>query len=192
MAPSPILKDIPTQIESDRLILRSPHVGDGVALNRAVIDSFAELHRWMPWAKEPPSVNDSEQHCRGAQARYLTREDLQLLIFLKSTGELVGSTGLHRFNWEVPSTEIGYWCSTKHTGHGYITEATRAVALFAFNTLGASRVELRIDTLNQRSRAVPERLGFKLEGVLRNEARANTGELRDLAIYALIRKDELL
>ena len=191
MHTKPILIDLPEQFESERLILRASRFGDGAELNRAVIESFAELNRWMPWAKERPSLEESESYCRAARARFLTREDLTILIFLKSSGELVGSTGFHRINWDVPSVEIGYWCATKHTGKGYITEATRALTLFAFETLRAARVELRIDASNKPSIAVVERLNFTLEGVLRNEGRNNAGELRDMAIYALTERSGL-
>ena len=96
----------------------------------------------------------------------------------------MGGSGLHRINWDVPRFEIGYWCRTGLTGHGYITESTARIAQFAFETLHARRVEIHVDDRNQKSWHVPERLGFTLEGILRNVARNTAGELRDTRIYA--------
>jgi RimJ/RimL family protein N-acetyltransferase len=70
-------------------------------------------------------------------------------------------------------------------GHGYVTEAVAELTRFCFETLSARRVEIRMDERNERSWRVPERLGFTLEGTLRNEERAPDGELRNLRVYAM-------
>jgi RimJ/RimL family protein N-acetyltransferase len=187
----PILRDIPEQIESQRLIIRAPRAGDSSVVNAAVLDSFEELRVWMPWAKEKPSVEESEVYVRGAYARFLTREELPMLMFEKESGDFVGGTGLHRLDWSIPKFEIGYWCRTSKTGRGYITEATYAIAEFAFLQLGARRVEIRADAQNVRSFKVPERLGFTLEGTLRSDSLTNAGEPSDTRVYAALTLEEL-
>jgi ribosomal-protein-serine acetyltransferase len=75
---------------------------------------------------------------RQAPAKFFVgREDLLLLLLLRGTRTLVGGSGLHRIDWEVPKFEIGYWCPTRFTGQGYVTEAMRGIAAFAFDALGA-------------------------------------------------------
>jgi len=113
----------------------------------------------------------------------LTREDLWLLLFLKGTHTLVGGSGLHRIDWDVPRFEIGYFVRQRFAGQGYITEAVRGIAHFAFETLGARRVEIHCDERNERSRRVAERAGFELEATLRNHSVAPDGRLRDTLIY---------
>jgi ribosomal-protein-serine acetyltransferase len=160
-----ILRDFPEQFETERLTIRAPQPGDGAELNRAIRESWPELEAWMPWAQgEPPTVADSEARLREARARFLTREDLWLLLFLKGTGTLVGSSGLHRINWNVPRVEIGYWVRTKYAGKGYITEAVNGITAFAMLELGAKRVEIRCDSENVRSAAVARRCGFRARG----------------------------
>ena len=102
-------------------------------------------------------------------------------------GRIVGSSGLHRIDWSVPSFEIGYWVRTPDSGQGYATEAVEAIGSFAFEKLGARRIEIRADTRNTRSRAIPEKLGYQLEGVLRHDCLHVDGRLRDTAVYARIR-----
>jgi hypothetical protein len=64
----PLLIDVPERIATERLIVRVPRAGDGAAVNAAVRASHAELAPWMPWAVTLPSVDESEAHCRRAQA----------------------------------------------------------------------------------------------------------------------------
>ncbi|MDP9409116.1 MAG: GNAT family N-acetyltransferase [Actinomycetota bacterium] len=182
----PILRDFPESFETERLLIRSPLPGDGQEVFAAVTESFAELTPWMPWPKEHRSVEDSEASVRRARARFLERADLRLLLFLKGTQTLVGGSGLHRIDWTVPKFEIGYWCRTRFTGRGYVTEAVRGISDFAFDVLGARRVEIRCDSRNLPSARVAERAGFRLEGELRNNELDTGGVPRNTLVYAMI------
>ncbi|MDY7080048.1 MAG: GNAT family N-acetyltransferase [Chloroflexota bacterium] len=183
MKANPILLNFPDSFETGRLTVRSPMPGDGEELQAAVAESIDDLRPWMDWAGHVPSVEEEEELVRKGRARFLTREDLWLLLFLKGTHTLVGGSGLHRMDWNVPSFEIGYWVRRRFAGQGYITEAVRGVTCFAFETLGARRVEIRCDARNGRSRRVAERAGFELEATLRKHAVAVDGSLRDTLIY---------
>jgi RimJ/RimL family protein N-acetyltransferase len=187
----PILRDFPDEFETERLTIRSPRSDDGAEMSRALHDSWAELQAWMPWAQgEPPGGPDSETRLREGQARFLTREDLWLLLFLKGASTLVGSSGLHRINWNVPRFEIGYWVRTPYAGKGYITEAVNGITSFAFDVLGARRVEIRCDSDNVRSAAVARRCGFAHEATLHHDDRQlQTGALRDTLIFARVADD---
>ena len=189
---NPILFDIPLPIYTPRLLLRPPQPGDGPELNRAIIESFDALSVWMPWAKTPPSIEDSEENVRRAYAKWILREDLRISIFDKTTGKLAGSSGLHRINWDLPSFEIGYWVRTSFEGKGYITESTNALTQFAFKQLKAKRVEIRCNSKNERSIAVIKRLGFEYEGCLRsNDTHANSMESRDTVVYSRLNANGL-
>jgi RimJ/RimL family protein N-acetyltransferase len=189
---NPILKDFPNSLDTPRLTIRAPRPGDGPALNAAVRESWAELHTWMPWAAadEPPEVAVNEEYVRRQAAAFLAREDLPLLIFLRDSDTCLGGTGLHRINWRVPRFEIGYWLRTSYTGQGYATEVALGVSQFAFDVLGARRVEIRCDALNQRSAAVARRAGFVHEVTLRCDDRHHlTNQLRDTMIFAKVRPE---
>ncbi len=181
----PILRDFPARFETPRLLIRRPEPGDGAALNAAIRETFDDLHDWMPWAKERPSVEDTEEVVRRGHAKFVAREDLLLLLFEKATGEVVGGSGLHRIDWSVPAFEIGYWCRKRFQRRGLVTEAAGAIADFAFRELGARRVEIRCDADNERSAAIPRRLGFVHEGTLRNHRRHHlSGRLSDTLVFA--------
>ncbi|CAM3702429.1 GNAT family N-acetyltransferase [Cohnella lubricantis] len=184
---NPILLDIPESFESERLLIRAPQWGDGAAVNEAIRESLDELKPWMPWAQQAPTVEESELNLREARLRYLERSDLRLQLISKSTGQFIGGSGLHRIDWQSRKFEIGYWVRTSCAGQGYITEAAKAIANFAATVLEANRIEIRCDAKNHRSARVAERLGFTLEGVLRDEAIGTDGMLRSTKVFSIVR-----
>lgn len=182
---NPSLIEFPEEFTTERLLIRKPLPGDGKAVYDAIQASLNELKPWMVWAHTNQSEQDVEANICDSIAKFITREDLRLHLFNKETGEFIGSSGLHRINWDVPKFEIGYWIDTRHTGRGYITEATEAITEFAFNELNAKRVEIRCDSLNIKSRAIPEKLCFKLEGILKNNSLSvESKEPRDTCVFA--------
>jgi RimJ/RimL family protein N-acetyltransferase len=182
----PILQDFPESFETERLLIRSPLPGDGPEMHVAVNESLDDLLPWMDWPKQHETVDDSEMQIRLKWVRFLERSDLLLLLFLKGTNTLVGSSGLHRMDWSVPRFEIGYWCRTRFAGNGYVTEAVRGITAFAFEHLGARRVEIRCDALNRKSARVAERAGYTLEGELRNAEVSADGRLRNTLVFSVI------
>lgn len=186
---NPIIKDIRTTIETERCLLRAPQAGDGEQINRAIKRSLAELSPWLAFALQDPSVEDTEKNTRQAASKFITRENLRYLIFSKETGSFIGSTGFHEIDWSVPKLEIGYWIDTEHSGKGYMTEAVEALTSFAFDELDMVRVEIQCESDNYRSRAIPEKLGFQLEGIMRNDDRSVDGaRLTDTCIYSKVKE----
>lgn len=178
---------LPEWIETERLRLRAPRVEDAETVVEAVRATFDELHRWLPWARQIPTIDEQRAHLADVERKIDAREDFPLFAFERRTGALVVASGLHRPDWDVPSFEIGYWVRAGCTGQGYVTEAVRAIAGTAFDALGAARVEIRCHAANLRSRRVAELSGFTLEGVLRNERRHLDGTLADTCVYARVR-----
>ena len=177
---------LPEQIETPRLIVRTARPGDGRVFNQAVLESIDQLAPWLGWVTPPPSVQESELNCRRAYARFLLNDDLMALFFLRDGGQLVGGGGLHKADWTLRRFEVGYWGRTAFGGRGLVTEGVRALADHALEHLHASRVFLTADNLNQRSWQLAERAGFELEGVLRKERLNPAGQWRDTRIYARI------
>lgn len=189
MAAEPIMLDVPSEMETERLLMRCPRSGDGVRINVAVRASATEVGRWMPWAVPTPEPAATEKWCREAAAKFLAREQFHFTLNLKDDDTFIGNCGIHRIVWDVPLVEIGYWLATSHCGRGYMTEAVAQLVCFAFERLEANRIEIRCDAQNDRSARVAERLGFALDGVLRCDARGVEKELRNTRIYSKVRAD---
>jgi RimJ/RimL family protein N-acetyltransferase len=183
----PLLFPVPSSLETQRLFLRSFRAEDAPALLAALTESLVELrsHLWfLPWVAEEPTLQSAEIRCRKAEANFLLRADLPYLAFERTSGRLVASIGLHRTDWALPKTEVGYWVRTGETGKGFASEGVAALTAWALESLGAKRVELVTDEQNTGSRRVAERCGFRLEGVLRNVMLSPDGKLRNSCIYA--------
>ena len=175
----------PAQLATERLILRPPTPHDAAGVLNAVSASYAELHRWMPWAKVPYGIDEATQFCADARTKFEKGLDFTTLLILSPDHEIIGCASLISRNAEVPSFEIGYWLHTAFVGHGYVTEAARALTTIAFDSLLSRRVEIRMDGNNRRSWAVAERLGFELEATLKMHRPDNTGQLSDTRVYAM-------
>jgi ribosomal-protein-serine acetyltransferase len=185
----PILPDFPMPIITPRLLIRPPQLSDGIAVNAAILESFDILHRFMDWAKEKPSLEQTKEFIRLAAANWITKKNeepwLQLFIFDKNTNQFVGATSFCNITWEVPSVETGYWIRTSRAQQGLITEAMNAITQYAFKQMKVKRITITCDADNVNSKKVPERLGYHLESILKDHRRKPiTGEVSDTFVYA--------
>jgi ribosomal-protein-serine acetyltransferase len=143
----------------------------------------SDLREWLTWVDETRTVTDLRRWAALAQTRREQR--LSFDYNVRSNGAIVGGAGLHNFDWATRNAHIGYWLAPAMRGCGVMTRAAAALTTFAFTRLGLHRIEIRCVVENSRSRAVAERLGYQLEGVL-HQAWSQHGEFRDLALYAML------
>lgn len=183
---NPFLLDFPNQFQTERLLIRAPQREDAPAVNAAINESLAHLRPWCDWAQMPESLEDTEAHLRLLAARYQSKDDLSMLIF-RQDGLFVGGSNLREPDWVLPAFRVEAWVRGSMLGRGYMTEAVQGIARFAFEAMGAVRLEVRLDARNIRAKALAERTGFRLEGRLRRAMRDPQGELRDVLLYARLR-----
>jgi RimJ/RimL family protein N-acetyltransferase len=179
----------PREIIGPRVRLRPLRLSDVRAVWDAIEESRPNLQPWLPWVLETRSVEDQRRALVRLRDLWRRRESFVVGIFDRRSGRYLGGSGLHGINWETRSFEIGYWIRTSAEGRGYVSEAVRLLTCFAFDRLGANRVQIFMHPTNLRSRAVPERLGFVLEGTLRGVTRGASGRMEDRHLFALVRTD---
>jgi ribosomal-protein-serine acetyltransferase len=182
----PLLLEVPAELETRRLRLRAPCAGDGAMVHLSVRESLNELKPWMVWATDAYDEKSAEEWCRKAAANFLAREQLQFHVLERAGGAHLGSVGAFKFDWAVPSCEIGYWLRTSHNGQGFMTEAVVGVREMLCEQLHMRRVQIQCDEENRKSRRVAERAGFELEGILRSNVVAANNVLRNTCIYSWI------
>ncbi len=146
----------------------------------------AHLRQWLPWLDTNASAADTLRFVEDARERYSNREAIEAGIFHR--GHLVGMAGLNAIDWNPRRAEIGYWLTVDAQGQGLVTNACRTLATHAFTECDLNRLEIRCATDNARSRAIPERLGFVCEGVLR-QVEWLYDHFVDHALYAQLRQD---
>ncbi len=172
------------ELRGERVVVRPYRENDAQALFEAIAESRDHLRPWLPFADGHQTVDESRHWIIQQVASWILRDDLSLSIWEQATGRYLGGSGLHPHDWEIGYFEIGYWLRATAEGHGYVTEAVRLLTDYALDTLKANRIEIRCDELNVRSAAVPQRLGYVLEGRLRNHVATPGGRLRTTLIFS--------
>lgn len=150
----------------------------------ALVDDNREyLRQWLPWVDDTKSVEDSAAFIEMTLEQFAEGNGFQAGVWYEGAlGGVIGHHGVDRANL---STSLGYWLGASFQGKGLMTKSCRVLIEHAFGYWGLERVEIRCATENMKSRAIPERLGFELEGVLRR-AEVLYGTHVDLAVYGMV------
>lgn len=180
---------IPYRILTPRLLLRCWEPADAPALAAAVGRNLDHLRPWMPWATEENAQVDFQyQRLRLARARFDQDEEYIYGVFSRDGQTLIGSTGLHT-RVGHSALEIGYWMDKNHTSQGLATETSASLTKVAFEIFMMDRVEIHCDPANLASAAVPRKLGFTLEAVLRQRSTDYYGNPSDSMIWSLLKSE---
>ena len=123
------------------------------------------LRAWLPWVDTNRTVEDRKKFIRGALKQFAENNGFTAGIWHE--GRLAGVIGYHSIDWENRTTAVGYWLAEEYQGQGLVTTACRALVDHAFEELNLNRVSIACATENKKSCAIPERLGFRREGVVR-------------------------
>ena len=167
--------------DETELRLIEPHHAE--ALNALIEQSLEHIREWSGWLKRERSIANTHDFIRRNLARFADGDGYALAIWHR--GGLAGQIDYNYLDRANRKTEIGYWLGAAFQGRGLATKSCRALIEHAFGALGLNRVEIRCAVGNHRSRRVPERLGFRLEGVLA-EAEWLHDRFHDLAVYGML------
>jgi ribosomal-protein-serine acetyltransferase len=143
------------------------------------------LRPWMPWVDSTVTVADTLAFLTFVRGEYGAGRQFHTNV--RYRGVIVGGAGM-RIDRNNRSGEIGYWIGKEYEGHGIVTRSARALTTAAFTLHGLNRVAIRAGVENVRSRAVPERLGYLLEGVMRASEKVGDRYV-DHATYSMLAAD---
>jgi RimJ/RimL family protein N-acetyltransferase len=152
-----------------------------------VDDNRGDLIDFLPWAD---SVRD-EAAARAFLSRYAQRtaDDTGRIYGLWQDDEMVGGTLFRVFDTATSTAEIGVWLKRSARGRGLVSRAVERMIGWARDERGIHRIEWRCVPHNLASIAVARRLGFRLEGTLR-EAFPYRGRREDIQVWALLPGDD--
>jgi ribosomal-protein-serine acetyltransferase len=170
---------------TDDCELRLLEESDAEALYRLVEQNRDYLAQWLPWAAGQ-TLEGTREFIRKARRQVEENDGFQGALVLD--GRMVGAGGFISVNWEARSTELGYWLTDEHQGRGVMTKTVSALIDHAFGEWDLNRVEIHVGTGNRKSRAIPERLGFQQEGVLREYERVGDRYV-DIVVYSLLARE---
>jgi len=170
----------------DGIVLRGVSLADAPELYAVIERNRSHLRAWMSWLHDGFDEKEQTEFVRARAADNAARVSLTTNILLD--GKLCGAIGLHAFNERHRSTSIGYWIDAAYEGRGIITRACRAIVTAGFREYAMHRIEIRCAVGNTRSAAVPVRLGFVEEGILR-EAEWHYDRWLDLRVFRMLEQD---
>lgn len=166
----------------DGLGVRALEAPDAPELYALIEANRDYLARWMPWAADQ-DLTGTERFIAEGEEQHIGENGFQAKV--EPEGEIVGTVGFHRIDWANRNTSLGYWLAESAQGRGLMTTVVRAVLDYAFYEWELHRVEIHCAPDNLRSRAIPERLGFREEARLRETELVGDRYL-DSVVYAML------
>ncbi|MGK7379698.1 GNAT family N-acetyltransferase [Planococcus sp. 1R117A] len=152
------------KIDED-LALKLPEMKDAERIFELTDSSRKYLKEWLPWLDFTTKLEDTQDFIKTGRRNYAEGKTLNAAILFK--GEIVGMGGFNTINQANKTAYIGYWLAPEYQGHGIMTRVAKAFTEYALNELKLNKVEIRAAVGNQKSRSIPERLGYIQEGTIR-------------------------
>ncbi|WP_238933475.1 GNAT family N-acetyltransferase [Brevibacillus choshinensis] len=145
------------------------------------------LKEWLPWLDYTKKVQDTAHFINMTVNQHNNNQGTHYGIWYD--GRLAGTLGVHNIDWINKKTSIGYWLGAQFQGKGLMTSAVATyIDRLIFGSWDLEKVTIQAATENHKSRSIPERLGFHLEGILRrNEFLYD--HFVDHATYSLLREE---
>jgi len=170
----------------DDMLLRTYELEDAQELFSAIDSSRPHLRKWFSWVDPTTRQEHSLQFIQQSLQQQQQQEGLALGIFYNR--HIIGSIGMHNWDHHIKKAQIGYWISKEYEGRGIIHKCLIRFIDFLFQKTGLNKVEIHFMTLNTKSAKVAERLGFKVEGVIR-QSHMHNSKIEDIVISGLLKSE---
>lgn len=173
---------------NEKLSLKLRNAEDAEAMFLVSDKNRGHLRPWFPWVDVTLTAEDTKKYLLGELEKFEKKESADFGIWYEE--QWIGSMGFHTINNTHQWAEIGYWIAKDYEGKGIMTECVKAVIAYGFNTLNLHRIQIKCDSRNKRSEAIPKRLGFSFEGRTR-ESRKNEEGFSDGLTFGLLKEEWL-
>lgn len=170
----------------DGLYLKLVQPQDAKKLFKLTNESRDYLREWLPWLDSTRTVYDTKQFIKFSMKRFAENKAMSAAILYHD--EIVGIAGYNEIDWSNRAAYIGYWLGQPYQGKGIMTKVVKGLTDYALKELHLNRVEIRAAVGNQKSRAIPERLGYVEEGRIRQAERLYD-QYVDHIVYGMLAED---
>lgn len=169
-------------------------VSDDIVLNPLAVDDIFKifntldserdyLREWLPFVDTTREPEDTA----GFVNHVVQTGEKQFTIYYKD--KFVGLVGFKDIDTGNRRTEIGYWLSQHAQGKGIMTQSVKRLLEYAFEEMDLNRIQIRVAVANRKSRRIPEKLGFKEEGIERDGELLVDNVFTDIVVYSLLKKE---
>lgn len=176
-----------TIIVNAEIRLRELKEKDAAPIFQTIDNERTYLGQWLPFVELTKDISFTQRFIEN----YLNDSNADLTCCILYKNKFVGLIGLKDTDYENRKTEIGYWISESFQGKGIVSLSCYRLIQHCFENIHLNRIQIKAAVENIKSRAIAERLGFKLEGIERDGELHSRG-FTDLAIYSLLRKEWII
>lgn len=174
------------KVDTD-LELKQLEESDSIDIFNVINNQREYLGKWLPFVEFTQEISDAEKFVDSVinanEARF------EFVFAIRKSKEFVGLIGFKDTDRLNKKTEIGYWLSENHQRQGIVTKSVDRLCDFAFKQQGMNRIQIKCAVGNVPSKRIPEKLGFKFEGIERQGELLSDGFFTDLEIYSKLRTD---
>ncbi len=172
---------MPPYVDGDLTLrpIREHHAKPLYAITRRDRD---HLRRYQNWPDSIRTLRDMENMIDLSLTKSRNHQGYDMVIYHRDMP--AGKIGLVFIDWDKKRGEIGYWLGERFQGHGLVTRAAWLLTGHTISKIGLNCVQIRCALANERSRAIPQRLGFRYDGILSQKVWIH-GELHDDTTYSM-------
>ncbi|MBO9130387.1 GNAT family protein [Bacillus sp. 165] len=170
----------------DEISLQLLEANDAVELFTMIDENREYLREWLPWVDDMKTASDYDLILPMWLQQFAENNGFNAAI--RYNGRFVGMIGLHGINRKLKQTSIGYYLIEQVQGKGIMTRCVKALIDYAFNRWDLNRIEIRCGKENKKSRAIPKRLGFTQEGIIR-DGEWLYDHFHDIVIYSVLKRE---
>lgn len=161
---------------------------DAGALFKVVDESRSYLREWLSWVDNMEQKEDYDPIIDVWLKQFASNDGFNAGILYK--GQLAGMAGFHGIDWANKRATIGYWLAEQYQGHGIMTAVVKKLIDVAFSEYDLNRIAIQCGVENKKSRAIPERLGLKQEGIIR-DGEYLYDHFHDFVLYSVLSREWL-
>jgi ribosomal-protein-serine acetyltransferase len=144
------------------------------------------LREWLPWVDNMRSIEDLKNYITKCKNESEQGSDFGYVIIYNEVA--AGRIGIHYIDQQNKIASIGYWLAEDFAGKGIITKSCKAIINYAFDTLDLNMIEIKCGTGNFKSKAIPMRLNFKEEGMIRQGEFVNN-KFINLFVFSMLKSE---
>lgn len=167
----------------ENLELRTLTPSDAQTLFDVTKKNDAYLRKWLPWLDDDKTVVDTENYIKGSNERLSKDEGIDLSIWYE--GELVGGIGVFPLDLTHKKTSLAYWLAEEFQGKGIMSDSLKVAIEYLFTEKKLNRIEVCCAIGNEKSSALPKKLGFVFEGISR-QSEWLYNHFVDMEVYSLL------
>lgn len=161
-----------------------PWLVDG--LFAAVDGSREHLRRWLPWVEGSTSPDSTRVFIEESLSGLAEKRSIIWAILVD--GAPRGVISFFEMNWQTRRAQVGYWLASDVLRRGIMTRCVAELERLGFDDLGLEKVEIHCAVENRASRGIPEKLGYREEGIIRR-AEDLYGSVVDHVVYGKLRSE---